>query len=75
MIQGMCAENKIAVAPVVRRIGIVISATMMYLEYFAIKIFSLPREKYFNIMVIPLRFFIFLELKAADNFKIRNAVT
>ena len=70
----VCAESKISITPVVRRIGIVISAIMLYIEYFGIKSFSLSRENDCYIMLAPLCFFIFLELKSAVNFKIRNAV-
>ena len=71
----VCAEGKINITPVVRRIGIVISAMMLYIEYFAITTFSLSRENDCYIMLVPLCFFIFLELKSAANFKVRNAVT
>ena len=71
----VCAESKIAIAPMVRRIVIGILAIMLYLEYFAIRIFSLSRTNDCYIMLVPLCFFIFLELKSADNFKAKNAVT
>ena len=70
-----CAESEFAITPAVRRVGIVISATMLYLEHFVIRTFSLSRENDCYIMLVPLCFFIFLELKSADYFKIRNAVT
>ena len=70
----MCAESEFVITPAVRRVGIVISATMLYLEHFVIRIFSLSKENDCYIMLVPLCLFIFLELKSADNFKIRNAV-
>ena len=70
----VCAESELAITPAVRRVGIVVSATMLYLEHFVTRIFSLFRENDCYIMLVPLCFFIFLELKSADNFKIRNAI-
>lgn len=71
----ICAESKIVIVPAVRRAGIVISAIMLYFEYFAIRIFSLSKENDCYLMLVPLCLFIFLELKSADNFKAKNAVT
>lgn len=71
----VCAESEIVIAPIVRRIVIGISVVMLYLEHFVIRIFSLSREDDCYIILVPLCFFIFLEIKSSDNFKIKNAVT
>ena len=71
----MFAESKITIAPIAGTFGIVLSAILLYAEYFLIKTFSLSKADDCYILLVPLCFFIFNALKNADNLKVKNAVS
>ena len=69
------AESQIVIKPIVETFGIVLSAILLYAEYFVIKTFSLSKADDCYILLVPLCFFIFNALKNTDGFKIKNAVS
>lgn len=70
-----CAESKITITPIVGRLGIALSAVLLYAEYFVIKAFSLSDADDCYILLVPLCFFIFNALKNADSLKVKNALS
>ncbi len=70
-----CAESQIAIKPIAVTFGIILSAILLYAEYFVIKIFSLSKADDCYILLVPLCFFIFTALINADGLKIKNAVS
>ena len=71
----MCVESEIVIDPIIRRFGIVLSAILLYIEYFIVRFYDFSKENGCYILLVPLCFFIFMELLAADNLKIKNSVT
>lgn len=69
------AENGISVRKASRRIGIFVSAVMLYAEYAAVQNYGLSRKDDCYIFLVPLCFFIFAELKEAKGLKVGCART
>ena len=69
------AESKITITSIAGTFGIVLSAILLYAEYFVIKTFSLSKADDCYILLVPLCFFMFNALKNADGLKIKNAIS
>ena len=69
------AESEITIEPIVNGSGIILSAILLYVEYFVIKSFSLSNADDCYILLVPLCFFIFNALKNANRLKVKDAIS